>query len=123
MRENPIRVTWSRASSCVASSLKAAITESPDDPGVDVTALSLSMTSGSGIGASGNPLETQVTNLEANGGLVFSQALLLDLVRTGMLRDEAYRVVQSASRTAWESARHLRDVALETRSCVFSEGE
>ena len=53
-------------------------------------------------------------NLESTGGLVFSQSLLLDLVRAGLERDPAYRLVQSASRSAWESGRHLRDVALET---------
>jgi adenylosuccinate lyase len=61
-------------------------------------------------------------NLDANGGLVFSQGLLLELVRNGLLRDDAYRLVQSASRTAWENSRHLRDVALETRGIVEALG-
>jgi adenylosuccinate lyase len=51
-------------------------------------------------------------NLDATRGLVFSQTLLLALVASGMLRDEAYRLVQRASRTAWENQVQLRDAAL-----------
>ena len=49
-------------------------------------------------------------NLESSNGLVFSQSVLLALVAGGMGRDEAYRLVQSASRTAIEENRHLSDV-------------
>jgi adenylosuccinate lyase len=57
-------------------------------------------------------------NLENSRGLLFSQALLLALVETGMLRDQAYRLVQQASRRAWEEKRELRDVALQTPTIV-----
>jgi adenylosuccinate lyase len=53
-------------------------------------------------------------NLELTHGLVFSGALLLELVQTGMERDAAYRLVQTASRTASESGRSLLQVSLET---------
>ena len=43
-------------------------------------------------------------------GLVFSQSVLLALVEGGMSRDNAYRVVQSASRRAIEERRNFRDV-------------
>jgi adenylosuccinate lyase len=43
-------------------------------------------------------------------GLVFSQSVLTALVDSGMSRDDAYRVVQSASRTAIEERRNFRDV-------------
>ncbi len=42
-------------------------------------------------------------NLEATKGLVFSGQLLLDLAAAGMLREEAYRVVQGHAMRAWES--------------------
>jgi adenylosuccinate lyase len=58
--------------------------------------------------------ERMQRNLELGRGLVFSGALLLELVNAGLLRDEAYRLVQAASRVAWEGNRPLRDVALET---------
>lgn len=53
-------------------------------------------------------------NLDASNGLVFSQSVLLSLVEHGMSRDEAYRIVQSASRDAHDSGRHLRDVIAES---------
>ena len=50
-------------------------------------------------------------NLEVNSfGLVFSQSVLLALVDSGMSRDEAYRIVQSAARTAAEGRTPFRMV-------------
>jgi adenylosuccinate lyase len=43
-------------------------------------------------------------------GLVFSQAVLLALVASGMERDAAYRIVQRDARVAWEERRPLRAV-------------
>jgi adenylosuccinate lyase len=42
-------------------------------------------------------------NLESTRGLVFSGQLLLDLAAAGMLREEAYRVVQVHAMQAWET--------------------
>lgn len=52
-------------------------------------------------------------NLELTQGLVFSQRLLLALVRSGIERDFAYRLVQEAAGQARQEARPLLDVALE----------
>ncbi len=41
-------------------------------------------------------------NLESTQGLVFSGQLLLDLAAAGMLREEAYRLVQKHAMKAWE---------------------
>jgi len=41
-------------------------------------------------------------NLDLTKGLVFSGQLLLDLTAAGMLREEAYRVVQAHAMRAWE---------------------
>jgi len=41
-------------------------------------------------------------NLESTGGLVFSGQLLLDLVEAGVLREDAYRLVQSNAMRAWK---------------------
>ena len=43
------------------------------------------------------------SNLELTRGLVFSGQLLLDLAAAGMLREEAYRIVQSHAMRAWET--------------------
>jgi adenylosuccinate lyase len=50
---------------------------------------------------------------EGSYGLVFSQAVLLALVASGMERDGAYRIVQRDARRAWEERRPLRAVLEE----------
>jgi len=47
-------------------------------------------------------------NLNAGGGLVYSQGVLLALVERGMPRDEAYRVVQAAAAKAWDEGKDFR---------------
>jgi adenylosuccinate lyase len=42
-------------------------------------------------------------NLDSTRGLVFSGQLLLDLAAAGMLREEAYRLVQHHAMAAWET--------------------
>ena len=55
--------------------------------------------------------ERALENLtEGSQGLVFSQSVLLALVESGMARDEAYRVVQSAARCSIEERRNFREV-------------
>ncbi len=49
-------------------------------------------------------------NLEATRGLVFSQAVLLQLVETGMSRDDAYRIVQRSAMRAWDEGTPLREL-------------
>jgi adenylosuccinate lyase len=41
-------------------------------------------------------------NLESTGGLIFSGQLLLDLSEAGMLREDAYRLVQGHAMRAWK---------------------
>ena len=41
-------------------------------------------------------------NLESTRGLIFSGQLLLDLAAAGMLREQAYKVVQAHAMRAWE---------------------
>ncbi len=47
-------------------------------------------------------------NLEMTRGLVFSGQLLLDLAAAGMLREDAYRVVQGHAMRAWEEEGDFR---------------
>ena len=47
--------------------------------------------------------ERMLQNLHSTRGLIFSGQLLLDLAAAGMLREEAYRVVQSHAMAAWET--------------------
>ncbi|MGA7109538.1 MAG: adenylosuccinate lyase [Terracidiphilus sp.] len=46
--------------------------------------------------------ERMKRNLESTGGLIFSGQLLLDLAEAGMLREDAYRLVQSHAMRAWK---------------------
>jgi adenylosuccinate lyase len=50
------------------------------------------------------------TNIAAGLDLVYSQSVLLALVDAGLSRDDAYRLVQEASATAWTQQRPLREV-------------
>jgi len=62
--------------------------------------------------------ERALANLtEGSLGLVFSQSVLLALVESGLGRDDAYRIVQSAARRAIEERRNFRDV-IETDPAV-----
>jgi len=54
--------------------------------------------------------ERMAANLEATGGQVCSQAVLLALVAGGMPRDRAYRLVQEASHRAASSGANLQEV-------------
>jgi adenylosuccinate lyase len=46
--------------------------------------------------------ERMKKNLESTGGLIFSGQLLLDLAEAGMLREDAYRLVQGHAMRAWK---------------------
>ena len=54
--------------------------------------------------------ERMKQNLESTGGLVFSGQLLLDLAESGMLREEAYRVVQKNAMRAWQEGLNFREL-------------
>jgi adenylosuccinate lyase len=58
-------------------------------------------------------------NLESTRGLVFSGQLLLDLAAAGMLREQAYRLVQTHAMEAWESGGDFR-AAVEADREVLS---
>ncbi len=49
------------------------------------------------------------SNLEKTRGLLFSQAVMLALVEKGMLREDAYAVVQRCAMATWRDAVPLRD--------------
>jgi adenylosuccinate lyase len=54
--------------------------------------------------------ERMRANLEATGGLFFSQRLLLALVESGVDRDPAYRAVQRHAMRAWDEGLDFRDL-------------
>jgi len=52
--------------------------------------------------------ERMLRNLDSTRGLIFSGQLLLDLTAAGMLREQAYRLVQSHAMRAWETEGDFR---------------
>src|SRR5580692_520148 len=63
--------------------------------------------------------EKMLRNLRSTRGLIFSGQLLLDLAAAGMLREDAYRVVQAHAMRAWETEGDFRG-ALEADPLVLS---
>ena len=53
--------------------------------------------------------ERMKKNLESTGGLIFSGQLLLDLAEAGMLREDAYRLLQAHAMRAWKEDLVFRD--------------
>jgi adenylosuccinate lyase len=54
--------------------------------------------------------ERMKVNLESTGGLVFSGQLLLDLVESGISREDAYRLVQAHAMRAWKEGQNFREL-------------
>ena len=63
--------------------------------------------------------ERMLRNLESTQGLIFSGQLLLDLAAAGMLREAAYKLVQTHAMRAWESGGSFRS-AIESDAEVLS---
>jgi adenylosuccinate lyase len=53
-------------------------------------------------------VERMKRNLESTKGLVFSGQVLLDLAAAGMLREQAYKVVQGEAMKAWHEEGDFR---------------
>jgi adenylosuccinate lyase len=54
--------------------------------------------------------QRMLKNLESTGGLVFSGQLLLDLAEAGMLREDAYRIIQKHAMQAWNDGVSFREL-------------
>jgi adenylosuccinate lyase len=63
--------------------------------------------------------ERMLTNLESTQGLIFSGQLLLDLASAGMLREQAYKLVQTHAMQSWEGGTSFRS-AVESDEKVLS---
>jgi adenylosuccinate lyase len=63
--------------------------------------------------------ERMLVNLESTQGLIFSGQLLLDLAAAGMLREQAYKLVQTHAMQSWEGGTSFRS-AVESDKEVLS---
>jgi adenylosuccinate lyase len=59
--------------------------------------------------------ERMKSNLDSSHGLVFSQPVLLALVKSGLTRDDAYRIVQRNALAAWDEGRSFRELIEQDR--------
>src|SRR5450755_3312551 len=59
--------------------------------------------------------ERMLRNLHSTGGLVFSGQLLLDLVESGVLREDAYRIVQANAMKAWKEELNFHDLIMKEK--------
>jgi adenylosuccinate lyase len=57
--------------------------------------------------------ERMLANLQSTRGLVFSGQLLLDLVESGISREDAYRLVQGHAMRAWQEGLDFHELVLE----------
>ncbi len=62
--------------------------------------------------------DRMLKNLNSTGGLVFSGQLLLDLVEAGVLREDAYRIVQRNAMKAWKEDLNFRELVSEDPEIV-----
>jgi adenylosuccinate lyase len=65
------------------------------------------------------------SNLDMTGGLMYSSAVLLELVSAGMSREDAYALVQAAAMESWDSGTPFRDTLRKqaaTRGVPLPEG-
>ena len=66
-----------------------------------------------------------MSNIESAHGLIFSQPLLIYLVKKGMTREDAYKIVQIEAMKSWSNKRHLKEYIRENDKIkeVMSEQE
>jgi adenylosuccinate lyase len=57
--------------------------------------------------------DRMLANLELTHGALFSQRALTGLIDAGMTRDDAYRLVQDAAQTAWDTGTPFRELLAE----------
>jgi len=63
--------------------------------------------------------ENMITNLNLTRGLSFSQAVLLKLVNKGVLREEAYRIIQTLCTEVWkDKSKNLKNEIIKSKEVI-----
>jgi adenylosuccinate lyase len=57
-------------------------------------------------------------NLDSTGGLIYTSSVLLELVRAGMSREDAYAIVQAAAMAAWDTGANFREALRKEASAA-----
>ncbi|MEO6956851.1 MAG: adenylosuccinate lyase [Antricoccus sp.] len=64
--------------------------------------------------------DRMLANLESSGGLIYTSAVLLELVEAGLSREDAYALVQTAAMQTWSSGTPFRET-LRTEAAVAGQ--
>ena len=67
--------------------------------------------------------EKMIENIELTGGLVFSQALLLNLANVGMSREQAYALVQGAAMKSITEHKDFKELITNNEELVSALGK
>ncbi len=59
--------------------------------------------------------ENMRKNLEKTGGLIFSQRVMIELIKAGLTREEAYRLVQKHAMNTWKEGKDFQDALLSDK--------
>ncbi len=62
--------------------------------------------------------ENMKKNLDKMGGLIYSEGILLELVRGGITREEAYKMVQRVAMKIWERGGDFKELILKDREIM-----
>jgi adenylosuccinate lyase len=54
-------------------------------------------------------------NLDKTGGLIFSQRVMIELIKAGLTREEAYRLVQKHAMQGWKEGKDFKESLLQDR--------
>lgn len=62
--------------------------------------------------------DNMMRNLEKMGGLIYSESILLALVRKGLTREDAYRLVQKEAMKVWEKGEGFKTLILNEKTIM-----
>ena len=57
-------------------------------------------------------------NINLTNGLIFSQEVLLALVKSGMVREDAYKIVQENAMQVWKEKKDFKTLLKEDKEIV-----
>jgi adenylosuccinate lyase len=59
--------------------------------------------------------KNMIANLSKTRGLIYSQRILLELMKKGLTRDAAYEIIQAAAMQVWQESTEFKDVLFRDR--------
>jgi adenylosuccinate lyase len=59
--------------------------------------------------------KNMIANLSKTRGLIYSQRILLELMKKGLTRDAAYEIIQACAMQVWQESTEFKDVLFRDR--------